>query len=233
MDLQTPEHMNAHAIALVDDHHLMRAALTAMINELPGYQVCIEAANGREFIDALDSGPTPLIAVVDLHMPVLNGYDTIAWLRQHKPGILPLALTFDTQDDAMARAVRNGARGFLRKDARPRQLHQALDELRLTGYYHTDDVQQEMLENGARLSRSERERQRVVDQISPREMEFLRLVCDEAEHTYHAIAALMEVQPRTVENYRTSLCEKFGLRSKTGIVLFAMRWNLLEDQPAG
>ena len=103
--------MEEHSVALVDDHHLMRSGLVATVNALGGYHVTIEAGNGKELIDALHGAELPAIAIVDLNMPVMDGYETIAWLRANAPSVLPLALTFDATDDAMVKAVRAGARG--------------------------------------------------------------------------------------------------------------------------
>ena len=104
-----------HSVALIDDHHLMRTGLAAMVDGFGDYKVTVEAANGHEFILALSGMEEPAIAIVDLHMPVMDGYETIAWIRSNRPAILPLALTFDAADEAMVRAVRAGARGFLLK----------------------------------------------------------------------------------------------------------------------
>ena len=215
-------------IALVDDHHLMRAGLVGMVNELPGYLVTIEAANGVEFIGQLRGADPPAIAIVDLNMPVMDGYTTIAWLRANQPDILPLALTFDATEEAMLRAVRSGARGFVLKTARPQVLRSALDSLMHTGYYYTEESLDVIARGSLDRPPTELEREEVVARITPRELEFLVLVCDEAEYTYQEVAERMEVQKRTVENYRVSLFDKFKIRSKTGLVLFAMRWGLLK-----
>ena len=215
-------------MALVDDHHLMRSGLAATVNALGGYRVTIEAGHGRELIEALERTAAPAIAIVDLNMPVMDGFATIAWLREHKPAVLPLALTFDAAEDAMVRAVKAGARGFLLKNTRPEVLKNALDALMLTGYYYTDAVVSTVQGNPGLKTREEREREKVLTQITPREMEFLLLVCDEAEYTYEQIADRMGVHRRTVDNFRIALFDKFGIKSKTGLVLFALRWGLLK-----
>ena len=217
-----------HNVALVDDHHLMRSGLAATVNNLGGYHVSIEAGNGAEFIEALKGAKDPAIAIIDLNMPVMDGFETIAWLRQHKPGVLPLALTFDATDDAMVRAVKAGARGFLLKNTRPEVLKNALDCLMLTGYYYTDTVVNTVQANPGLKTRQERDRERTLEQITPREMEFLLLVCDEREFTYEQIADKMGVHRRTVDNFRIALFDKFGIKSKTGLVLFAMRWGVVK-----
>lgn len=216
-----------HNVALVDDHHLMRTGLAAMVNGLGGYRVTMEAGNGRELIDALAKAEAPAIAIVDLNMPVMDGYATIAWLQEHAPTILTLVLTFDAADDALVKAAHAGARGFVLKNARPAVLKTALDALMFTGYYYTDATHQALLRQPEPKTRAEREREHVLDQITPREMEFLLLVCSDTEPTYEQIATAMGVHRRTVDNFRIALFDKFAIRSKTGLVLFAMRWGLL------
>jgi two-component system, NarL family, invasion response regulator UvrY len=221
-----------HSVALVDDHHLMRNGLVATVNGLGGYRVIIEAGNGRELVEALaettaSGAVLPAVAIVDLNMPVMDGYETMAWLRAHAPTVLPLALTFDATDDAMVKAVRAGARGFLLKNARPAVLKNALDSILLTGYYYTDGTHEVLQRHPEMKTREERERERIIGSITPREMEFLLLVCDEAELTYEQIADRMGVHRRTVDNFRIALFEKFAIKSKTGLVLFALRWGLL------
>jgi DNA-binding NarL/FixJ family response regulator len=221
-----------HNVALVDDHHLMRAGLVSTVNALGSYRVTMEAGNGREFIEMLGAvAPSaehvPKIAVVDLNMPVMDGYATIAWLRSNAPGILPLALTFDATDDAMVRAVRAGARGFVLKSARPNVLKTALDSLLLTGYYYTEEANDLHERNPEWKTKMERDHDRVRATITPREMEFLQHVCSDDEPTYEQIASIMGIHRRTVDNYRIALFEKFNIKSKTGLVLFALRWGLL------
>ncbi|HRP00705.1 MAG TPA: response regulator transcription factor [Flavobacteriales bacterium] len=221
-----------HNVALVDDHHLVRSGLVATVNALGGYRVCMEAGHGRELVDALVAlhpghADEPAIAIVDLNMPVMDGYETLEWLREHRPGIRSLALTFDATDEALVKAVRSGARGFLLKNARPAVLKTALDALVATGYYYTDSTHHTLQDNPGLRTAQERERDAVMAQISPRELEFLHHVCSPEEHTYEAIAGLMGVHRRTVDNYRVALFEKFAIKSKTGLVLFALRWGLI------
>lgn len=219
-------------VALIDDHHLMRTGLARTVNLMRGYRVSMQAGNGREFIEVLQrleaTDPTrPRIAIVDLSMPVMDGYDTIAWLCEHEPLILPLALTFDGSDGAMVRAIKAGARGFVLKTVRPVILNAALDSLQHTGYYNGTLSTEDPSEAWEAYERDERQRGIILSKISRREMEFLLLVCDAAEYTYEDIAKRMDVHIRTVDGFRNSLFEKFDIRSKTGLVLFALRWGLL------
>lgn len=218
-----------HRVALVDDHHLVRDGLAATINGFEEYEVALEAAHGQELIELLKHLPDPAIAIVDLHMPIMDGFATLAWLRDHRPQVRTLALTFDPDDDALVRALRAGARGFLRKNARSTLLKHALDSLILTGFFQANETHTELLEHTTVRTRTERQRERILEQITPREMEFLLLVCDESELTYEDIAQRMGISRRTVDNHRIALFEKFEIKSKTGLVLFAMRWGLIGE----
>jgi two-component system, NarL family, invasion response regulator UvrY len=218
-----------HDVALVDDHHLVRNGLAGIVNSMGGYRVSMEAANGRELIELLRDKAAPALTIVDLNMPVMDGYQTIAWLREHRPDIRCLALTFDAGDDALVRAMRAGARGFVLKTVRPAVLKHALDSLINTGYYLSEEGHETLRSNPEFRTREERERERLRAEITVREKEFLRLVCSEKEPTYEEIAHAMGVHRRTVDGYRESLFTKFNLRSKTGLVLFAMRCGVMEE----
>jgi DNA-binding NarL/FixJ family response regulator len=219
---------NRQPVALVDDHELVRAGIAGMIDRIGGYRVVYEASNGLEFLDLLNGVDEPRIAVVDLHMPIMDGFETIAWLRAQRPNIMTLALTFDPAEEVMMRAVRAGARGFLRKNARAPVLKTALDSLMLTGYYHSDEVHEGLVQTPGSKTGQERLREKVFADISPRELEFLKLVCSPDEYTYEKIAFKMNVHRRTVDGFRESLTEKFGIKSKTGLVLFAMKWGIVK-----
>jgi two-component system invasion response regulator UvrY len=70
------------------------------------------------------------------------------------------------------------------------------------------------------------EQEKVLEQLTEREKEFLKLICHEKEYTYEQVADQMKVQHRTVDGYRESLFDKFGIKSKTGLVLFVLKHNL-------
>ena len=197
-----------------------------MVHNVGGYTVTMEAANGREFMRMLSGVEEPAIAIVDLFMPIMDGFETIAWLKANSK-VLPLALTFDASDDVMVRAVRAGARGFLLKNARPAVLKVALDSLMLTGYYTSDELHETLVEKQQLKTPHEKRQEQIIAQITPREMEFLKLVCAPEEYTYEQIADIMEVHRRTVDGFREGLVDKFGIKSKTGLVLFAMKWGVV------
>ncbi|MEL7005196.1 MAG: LuxR C-terminal-related transcriptional regulator, partial [Bacteroidota bacterium] len=78
------------------------------------------------------------------------------------------------------------------------------------------------------VTKEKSQQELIIEQLSDREREFLKLVCHEEEYTYDQIAGEMGVQHRTVDGYRESIFDKFSIKSKTGLVLFVLKHNLLE-----
>src|SRR3569833_4183628 len=104
-------------IAIVDDHTMFRKGLCQLINLFPNYKVSIEAANGEDLIRQLTAGSMPDILLLDIAMPEMVGYVTASWVRDHYPDIKVLALSTMEAETAIIKMIRNGAKGYLLKDA--------------------------------------------------------------------------------------------------------------------
>src|SRR5471030_2624460 len=103
-------------IALVDDHTMFRKGLAVLIDLFPNYKVLMDVANGREFIDQLDPDRLPDIVLLDIHMPIMDGYATAAWLHANHPQIRVLALSTMDSYTTIIKMIRQGARGYILKD---------------------------------------------------------------------------------------------------------------------
>ncbi len=215
-------------VALVDDHTLVRTGLVGLVNRLGGYKVVLEAEDGKEFSHALAAAPTVEIAIIDLNMPVMDGFATISWLRRTHPSIKPIALTFDGSESAVLRAIRNGACSFLLKNMKPEHFKRALDSVRDKGYFASDVLQNNNYETAGSTSAYEREQQRILEDITPKELTFIKLACSPAEYTYEEIAVLMQTKPSTVETHRKHVFDRFQIRSKPGLVIFAYHWGIVK-----
>ena len=134
-------------IAVVDDHIMFRKGLAVLINKFPGYHVMFEAANGKEFIDRLNPILLPDIVLLDVNMPEMDGYETAEWLRIHQPGIKVLALSMMDTETAIFKMVKQGAKGYLLKDAEPEELKLAFDEVLNHGYFYNDLVTPEIVQS--------------------------------------------------------------------------------------
>jgi len=212
------------SIILVDDHIIMRNGLRSLIEVLGNYKVVGQFDNGLQLINALPAMADPDIAIVDLNMPQMNGVEVVRWMRKYRPNIRVLILTLDSDERTIIELFKMGVRGYLSKDITAEVLKKALEDTIHSGYYHS-----ELLQNALSTSAQKKETFNVLlDELSDRELLFIKLVCDEREYTYDAIKDIMGVSRRTVDGYRESVFEKFDVRSKTGMVMFAIKHGLIK-----
>ncbi|THU40576.1 response regulator transcription factor [Niastella caeni] len=113
-------------IAIVDDHAMLRQAMTLRLNLL-GYKVVLEAENGRVFLDQLPKLPSPpQICLLDINMPVMDGFEAAIELKKNWPQIRILFFSMHNSKAFICKAQQIGAEGFLPKDASFEELKQAL-----------------------------------------------------------------------------------------------------------
>jgi two-component system, NarL family, invasion response regulator UvrY len=213
------------SIVLVDDHVVVRSGLKELIEKLGPYKVTGEYSDGLTFLGALPLKHTPDLVILDLGLPGMTGDKVVEQMNARKIGIPVLILTLNQEEDVIVGLFRNGVRGYLQKSCSAAVMKSALEEIFSTGYYHNEFLTLS-LRNPAAGTKSGTEK--VLEQLTAREKEFLRLVCHEKEYTYEQIADLMSVQHRTVDGYRESLFDKFGIKSKTGLVLFVLKHKLFD-----
>lgn len=203
-------------VVLVDDHTLFRKGLCELINSFTGYSVSGDYAHGLDFQKKLPEGELPDIALLDINMPEMGGYEIATWLKKFYPQIRIMALSMNGHEQSILRMIQAGARGYILKDADPTELNQALDQLVHKGCYHSELVSTTLLNNCQQHSQGN---------LSEKEIRFLELVCSEL--TYKEIADQMQLAPRTIDGYREALFEKLQVRSRVGLVLYAIKNQLV------
>jgi len=158
-------------------------------------------------------------------MPVMDGYTTAQWLRTHHPDIKILALSVYDDENAIIRMLHAGARGYVLKDCEPEELTSAISILAERGFYHSELVSSKLMHT---LQSGNKNGTPGLHQVSltDKEKKFLQLNC--SEMTYKEIAAAMNISPRTVDGYRDALFAKLDIKSRVGLVLFAIRNKLFE-----
>jgi len=211
------------AVALVDDHALIRNGLAGLINTFEGYKVLFQASNGQEFTDVLKSATLPDLVLMDINMPKKDGYETTLWLRNNYPNVKVLALSMYDNESAIIRMLKCGARGYILKDAEPGDLKRALDDIINKGFFYSDLVTGHLIHTMQNMDDSAEIR--TTFNLSDREVEFLKLICTEL--TYKEIADKMFVSPRTVDGYRDALCDKLNVKTRVGLVIYAIKNNIV------
>lgn len=210
--------MNDYSVVIVDDHLLFAQALENLVNTFDHFKVLYHVNNGKELLTQLDSeANTPDIALMDINMPVLNGIETMQVLNRDHPGIKVLALSMDDDEGTIIKMLRAGAKGYLLKDIHPQTFHCALNDVVDKGFYYSERITSTVLSSLHKAEPPE-----VI--LKDREIEFLRLAC--TEKTYKEIASDMFLSPKTIDGYRESLFEKLQVKSRVGLVLYAIKHDL-------
>ena len=210
------------SIALVDDHILLRTGLADLLRELE-YTILCEADNGEDFINKLNPGLLPDVVLLDINMPLKDGYETASWLQQNHPSIKVLALSMYDDEQAIIRMLKNGAKGYVLKDAEPAELKRAIEALLIKGFYYSELVTGTLMHS---INQTGEANKANSSRLHAREEAFLKLVC--TEMTYKEIADQMCVSPRTIDGYRDDLFEKLDVKSRVGLVLFAIKNGIVK-----
>lgn len=218
--VQNRNRMNKIDIIIVDDHLLFSEALNGLISEFKEFNVLCVLANGNELVNYFSNeNKHPDIVLMDIQMPIMNGVEATKWLKSNRPEIKVLALSMECEEETILKMLRAGAKGYLLKDIHPSVLKHALKEVHSTGFFYTENVTNTLLN-----SINQREKPREII-LKERELEFLKQAC--TEMTYKQIADAMFLSPKTIDNYRESLFEKLNVKSRIGLVLYAIKEKIV------
>ena len=205
-------------LALADDQNLFRKGMSMLLRELDGMEVTLECANGKDLLKAIAVVPVDIV-LLDLEMPVMDGVETMKRMRTDHPDVKVLVLSMHSEEKFIVHLMELGANGYLLKTAEATEVENAIRSVAESGYYFSDMVSQVMLQG---LVKKDKVRPyfNVIDPLSEREIEVLKLIC--AEKTTPEIAEQLFLSPRTVEGHRNNILLKTGARNVAGLVVFAM-----------
>jgi len=207
-------------VVLADDHVLLRNGLASLISSFGGYKVLFGANNGKDFIEQLKPATVPDIVLMDINMPEMDGYETTLWLKKNYPLVKVLALSMYDNENAIIRMFKAGAKGYILKDCEPAELRAALDNIDRKGFYYSEMVTGRLIHTINKMDDDENQTTNLI-QLSEREIEFLKLACSEL--TYKEIADKMFLSPRTIDGYRDALFEKLNVKTRVGLVMYAIK----------
>ena len=212
-------------VALIDDHTLLRNGLASMVQNFDEYEVSIEANNGRHFIEQLSDSSPPDLVLMDINMPVMDGFETTLWLKEHHPDVKVLALSMYDNEQSIIRMLRNGAKGYILKETEPKEFRSALDAVLTKGFYYSEMITGKLIHAVNHIDEPQNTIKPLVN-LNDRELEFLKLTCTEL--TYKEIADKMYLSPRTIDGYRDALFEKLNAKTRVGLVLYAIRNGIVQ-----
>lgn len=209
-------------IAVVDDHRLFRLGLIALIESYSSqYRVIMDANDGKEFLDSIDPNNVPDLLLLDENMPYMSGYETAVALKEKYPNVKVLIITMIEEEEKLIRMLKIGVNGYLSKDVEPDELKDAIETIVKKGFYYTDYLTGKLIQMvGDKVNKK-----KTNPILSEQELRVLKFIC--RDYSYKQIAEEMELSIKTVETYRVSLFDKLNVKSRVGLVMYAVKNGII------
>jgi DNA-binding NarL/FixJ family response regulator len=215
--------MNAIRVLLVDDQALFREALGTLLNAQPSITIVGEAANGDEALRVAER-VQPDVILMDLLMPVLDGVAATRELVARGIRGKVIALTTFDDDEYVFEALRAGALGYLLKDVSAQKLVEAIQAAAQGQSFLQPSIAAKVVAEFARQTTPAPAQQPLIEPLTPRELETLRLMVN--GYSNKEIAQTLVVTEGTVKNHVTAILGKLGVRDRTQAVLKAKALRL-------
>ena len=207
-------------VLIADDHPILRGGLKELLVRHLESVVCGEAANAEQALAQVHHQPWDVL-ILDITMPGRSGFDILSDVKQMQPKLPILVLSVHPEEQYAKRAIKAGARGYLRKESAPEELIQAVRRL-LAGRRYVSAALAEQL---ARDLHENSDRP-VHDVLSAREFEILVMIG--LGKTVNQIAAELHLSGATVSTYRARVLEKMKLATTAELMRYAIRNHLVD-----
>jgi DNA-binding NarL/FixJ family response regulator len=214
-------------VFLVDDHPIVRDGIRSLLEREPTVQVVGTAGNGQELLDQLPHTPTDLV-LVDINMPVMDGYATARRLREDYPDVRILALSMLVEELYVGRMLEAGASGYLLKSAGKDEILHAIRQVMEGRPFLCSEVGLAMLQKVLQWNNSgpAAPMPQKTQLLSKREMEVLQLIAEGL--TNAEIADQLFTSKRTVETHRQNILEKTQAKNTAALVKLALADGLIK-----
>jgi len=213
-----------HTIALLGEQRFTREAVARLITDLGGYRIAANTHSAAELHRATSSNTRPDIVILCLHTPSNTAIESLRYVAEHLPSAKVLVLSVAGCASMLVHALCAGIRGFMDLDNASEELPVALQNVKTSGFHYNTFMRERLM--ATVLPEEDAPPQKILDQITEREMVFLKWLYHPAEYTYEEIAKKMKISPAGVHKHRDNLCEKFSVKGKAGLMRFILQWKL-------
>ncbi|MGK6343046.1 response regulator [Chryseobacterium sp. DT-3] len=213
-------------IALIDDEQLILEGVKMLLSNEKNISVCLTSNNGPDFIEKLGSlseDEFPHIALVDVQMQPMNGFELVEILKEKYPDLRIIILSSHYKTSILGYMVKLGVSAFLPKNSDRKTFIEAITMVYKNGVFFTAEDHQ-MLFTYMNSSTKKKSLFEMEDELSEREKDVVKLICQ--EYTNNEIGEKLFISPRTVESHRQRILEKIGAKNTVGIVIYAVVNNI-------
>ncbi|MBP1167424.1 MULTISPECIES: response regulator transcription factor [unclassified Chryseobacterium] len=213
-------------LALIDDEQLILEGVKMLLSNEKNISVNLTADNGPDFIEALgklSQDEFPDIALVDVQMKPMNGFELVEILKEKYPDLKIIILSSHYKTSILGYMVKLGVSAFLPKNSNKKTFIDAITMVDKNGVFFTAEDHQ-MLFTYMNSSAKKNSLFETEDELSEREKDVVKLICQ--EFTNNEIGEKLFISPRTVESHRQRILEKIGAKNTVGIVIYAIVNNI-------
>ncbi len=216
--------MSKIRVLICDDHTILREGIRLLLNAQPDIEVVAEAVDGRDAVDKARA-LKPDVILMDIAMPLLNGLEATKQIRREQPDARVLVLTMYESDEYVAQMLEAGAAGYVLKKVAGSELVYAIRAVSQGESFLYPSITKRLVEDYLRRVESGQERD-TFNGLTDREREVLQLVAE--GHTNKAIADLLNLSVRTVQNHRAHIMEKLGMHDRGELIKYAIQKGIIE-----
>ena len=204
-------------VAVVDDHSVFRKGVINVLSKNENIEIVAEANNGKEFIDLLTSLPVlPEVLLLDIQMPVMNGYETLDYVHVHYPKMKVIMISLIQDQITVNNLFEKGASGFISKNAEPEAIMEVIENS-VAGNNETIIIPGQQKIDGKAPE---------TPVLTDKEYELLKY--SSTGLTYEQIASYMAITPKALDHHRTSLFRKLNIQSRQELASIAVKMGLAD-----
>ncbi|MCL3778833.1 response regulator transcription factor [Prolixibacteraceae bacterium JC049] len=212
-------------VVIADDHSLFRKGMRAILDDFSCVSNIYEAANGRELIDLLKvTEPIPDVVLLDLKMPIMDGIEATEIIKEQFPSVKIIVLSMQDDERFILHLIEKGVSGYLFKNADPKEVEESLVAVIDRNFYFNEEMSQIVYKSFLKKQKLKELHEKVA--FSDKELDVLTYLCQ--EYTAAEIGEKMQLSPRTIEGYRKNLMYKTGSKNLAGLVVYAIKNDLVE-----
>ena len=205
-------------ILIADDHPIVRQGLRQTIEGDIRMRVIAEVDDGQKAVEAVENH-SPRVTILDIDMPVMNGFDAARAIRNKGLSTEIIFLTVHKDEDLFNQAIDLGAKGFVLKDSALSDIIECIKTVAASEHYASHSLTSFLI-NRSRRAIGLTEKQPSIKDLTPTERNVLKLIAENL--TTKAIGERLFISPRTVEKHRENICQKLSLQGSHSLLKFAL-----------
>ncbi len=210
--------MNQINLIIADDHPIVRQGLRQAIEADAALKVLTEASDGRAALEAIEKYQ-PQVAVLDIDMPLMDGFAVARAVREKKLNVEMVFLTIQRDEDMVNEAVNLGVKGYVLKDSALTDIVSCIKSVARGQHYASSALTSYLIKRSSRAAALTEEKTGIKD-LTPTERRVLKLIAE--YKTSKEIAEELFISYRTVETHRANICQKLDLRGSHVLIKFAL-----------